>query len=47
MTTLKEHFNMDKTDWKALAVVAGIWIVTLTLAILPWDNYGILSGGLI
>ena len=46
MTTLKEHL-MDKTEWKALAVVAGIWIVTLTLAILPWDNYGILSGGLV
>tara|TARA_B110000908_G_scaffold2866_1_gene3930 strand:+ start:797 stop:913 length:117 start_codon:yes stop_codon:yes gene_type:complete len=38
---------MDKTEWKALAVVAGIWILTLTLAIVPWDNYGILSGGLV
>jgi hypothetical protein len=38
---------MDKTEWKALAVVAGVWIVTLTLAILPWDNYGILSGGVV
>jgi len=38
---------MDKTEWKALAVIACIWIVTLTLAILPWDNYGILSGGLV
>jgi len=36
-----------KTEWKAIAVVAGIWIVTLTLAILPWDNYGILSGGVV
>lgn len=46
MTTLKEHL-MDKTEWKALAVVAGIWIVTLTLATVPFDNWGILSGGLI
>ena len=38
---------MDKTEWKALAVVAGIWIVTLTLATVPFDNWGILSGGLI
>ena len=34
----------SKTEWKALAVVAGIWILTLTLAIVPWDNYGILGG---
>ena len=46
MTILKEHL-MDKTEWKALAVVAGIWIVTLTLAIVPFDNWGILSGGLV
>ena len=38
---------MDKDEFKALAVVAGIWILTLTLAIVPWDNYGILSGGLV
>tara|TARA_B110000495_G_C22968390_1_gene568146 strand:- start:611 stop:739 length:129 start_codon:yes stop_codon:yes gene_type:complete len=37
----------SKTEWKALAVVAGIWIVTLTLAIVPFDNWGILSGGLV
>lgn len=36
-----------KTEWKAVAVIAGIWIVVLTLAIVPWDNWGILSGGLI
>ena len=38
---------MDNTNWKAVAVVAGIWIITLTLAIVPWDNWGILSGGLV
>jgi len=38
---------MNKTYLKAIAVVSGIWIVTLTLAILPWDNYGILSGGIV
>jgi len=38
---------MDNTNWKAVAVVAGIWIITLTLAIVPWDNCGILSGGLV
>jgi hypothetical protein len=36
-----------KTEWKAIAVIAGIWIVTFTLAIVPFDNWGILSGGLI
>tara|TARA_B100000767_G_scaffold125166_1_gene119298 strand:- start:618 stop:740 length:123 start_codon:yes stop_codon:yes gene_type:complete len=36
--------DQAKTEWKALAVVAGIWIVTLTLAIVPWDNWGILGG---
>ena len=43
MTILKEHL-MDKTDWKAIAVVAGIWIVTITLATVPFDNWGILGG---
>ena len=38
---------MDKTEWKAIAVIAGIWIVTITLATVPFDNWGILSGGLI
>ena len=37
----------DRTEWKAIAVVAGIWIITLTLAIVPWDNWGILSGGIV
>lgn len=36
-----------KTEWKAVAVIAGIWIVVLTLAIVPWDNWGILSGGIV
>ena len=35
---------MDKTEWKAIAVAAGIWIVTLTLAVVPFDNWGILGG---
>ena len=34
---------MDKDELKALAVVASIWIVTLTLAIVPFDNWGILG----
>ena len=38
---------MDDTQWRAVAVIAGIWIVTLTLAIVPFDNWGILSGGLV
>ena len=33
-----------KTEWKAVAVIAGIWIVTFTLAIVPFDNWGILGG---
>ena len=37
---------MDKTQWHAIAVIAGIWIVVFTLAIVPFDNWGILSGGL-
>ena len=36
-----------KTEWKAIAVIAGIWIVTITLAVVPFENWGILSGGLI
>lgn len=38
---------MDKTQWQAIAVIAGIWIVVLTLAIVPYlfDNWCILSGG--
>jgi hypothetical protein len=38
---------MDKTQWKAVAVIAGIWIVVITLAVVPFVNWGILSGGLI
>jgi hypothetical protein len=38
---------MDKTQWHAIAAIAGIWIVVFTLAIVPFDNWGILSGGLV
>ena len=38
---------MNKTEWKAVAVFAGIWIVVLTLAIVPFDNWNVLSGGLV
>ena len=38
---------MDKTEWKVYAVIAGIWIVVVTLAIVPFDNWSILSGGLV
>ena len=33
-----------KTEWKAVAVIAGIWIVTISLAVVPFDNWGILGG---
>lgn len=39
--------DQTKTEWKAVAVIAGIWIVVFTLAIVPFDNWGILSGGLV
>ena len=29
---------MNNTNWKAIAIVAGIWIVVFTLAILPFDS---------
>lgn len=29
---------MNKTHWKDIAIVAGIWIVVFTLAILPFDS---------
>jgi len=34
---------MNNTNWKAIAIVAGIWIVVFTLAILPFDSR---AGGL-
>lgn len=36
--------DQTKTEWKAVAVIAGIWIVTITLAVVPFDNWGILGG---
>ena len=36
--------DQTKTEWKAVAVIAGIWITTITLAIVPFDNWGILGG---
>ena len=38
---------MDKTQWKAVAVIAGIWIVVITLAVVPFYNWKALSGGLL
>ena len=38
---------MDKTEWKVYAVMAGFWIIVLTVAVVPVDNWGILSGGLV
>ena len=38
---------MDKTQWKAVAVIAGIWIVVITLAVVPFVNWKALSGGLL
>jgi len=29
---------MNNTNWKEIAIVAGIWIVVFTLAILPFDK---------
>ncbi len=38
---------MNKTEWKVYAVMAGFWIVVLTLAIVPIDAWKALSGGLV
>lgn len=38
---------MNKTHWRDIAVIGGIWIVVFTLAIFPFDNLSMLSGGLV
>ena len=38
---------MNKTASKVYAVMAGFWIVVVTLAIVPIDTWKSLSGGLI
>ncbi len=37
----------NSTEWKVYAVMAGFWIIVLTVAVVPVDIWKSLSGGLV